>query len=271
MQRGDGLETPSGERFGWEPASTYVRQPPFLTGISAEPPPLAADIVGARVLAHLGDSVTTDHISPAGAIAPDSPAGQWLLEQGVQRGDFNSYGSRRGNHEVMIRGTFANGRIRNRLAGDTEGGVTVHLPDGEQMSIYDAAVRYREEGVALVVLAGKEYGSGSSRDWAAKGTALLGVRAVLAESFERIHRANLVDMGVLPLQYVNGESAATLGLTGREQFDLIGTDISELPASVTVRADGREFQTEVRIDTAMELDYYRHGGILPYVLRTLAS
>ena len=266
-----GLETPSGERFGWEPASTYVRQPPFLTGVSAEPPPLAADIVGARVLAHLGDSVTTDHISPAGAIAPDSPAGQWLLEQGVQRGDFNSYGSRRGNHEVMIRGTFANSRIRNRLAGDTEGGVTVHLPDGEQMSIYDAAVRYREEGVALVVLAGKEYGSGSSRDWAAKGTALLGVRAVLAESFERIHRANLVDMGVLPLQYVNGESAATLGLTGREQFDLIGTDISELPASVTVRADGREFQTAVRIDTAMELDYYRHGGILPYVLRTLAS
>jgi aconitate hydratase len=270
-ERWRSLDTPSGERFVWEPASTYVRQPPFLTGISAEPSPLPADVVGARVLANLGDSVTTDHISPAGAIAADSPAGRWLLEQGVQRGDFNSYGSRRGNHEVMIRGTFANGRIRNQLAGGTEGGVTVHLPDGEQMSIYDAAVRYRDEGVALVVLAGKEYGSGSSRDWAAKGTALLGVRAVLAESFERIHRSNLIDMGVLPLQYVDGESAAALGLTGREQFDLIGTDISELPASVTVRADGGEFQTEVRIDTAMELDYYRHGGILPYVLRSLAS
>ena len=266
-----GLETPSGERFAWEPASTYVRLPPFLTGVTADPPPLTAEIVGARALAHLGDSVTTDHISPAGSIAPDSPAGQWLVEQGVQRVDFNSYGSRRGNHEVMIRGTFANGRIRNQLAGGTEGGVTVHLPDGEPMSIYDAAVRYREEGVALVVLAGKEYGSGSSRDWAAKGTALLGVRAVLAESFERIHRSNLVDMGVLPLQYADGESAATLGLTGREQFDLIGMDISVLPASVTVRADGREFQAKVRIDTAMELDYYRHGGILPYVLRARAA
>jgi aconitate hydratase len=265
------LDTPSGDRFGWEPESTYVRRPPFLTGITAEPPTLPADIVAARALAHLGDSVTTDHISPAGAIAPDSPAGRWLLEQGVQRADFNSYGSRRGNHEVMIRGTFANGRIRNHLADGTEGGVTVHLPDGEQMSIYDAAVRYREEGVALVVLAGKEYGSGSSRDWAAKGTALLGVRAVLAESFERIHRANLVDMGVLPLQYMDGESATSLGLTGREQFDLIGIDVKELSSLVTVRADGRQFQAEVRIDTATELDYYRHGGILPYVLRTRAT
>ena len=225
-ERWRGLETPSGDRFDWEPASTYVRQPPFLTGITADPPRPAADIVGARVLAHLGDSVTTDHISPAGAIAPDSPAGRWLLEQGVPRGEFNSYGSRRGNHEVMIRGTFANGRIRNQLAAGTEGGVTVHLPDGEPMSIYDAAVRYRDEGVALIVLAGKEYGSGSSRDWAAKGTALLGVRAVLAESFERIHRSNLIGMGVLPLQYVAGESAATLGLTGHEQFDLIGVDPS---------------------------------------------
>ena len=264
------LTTPSGERFEWEPASTYVRQPPFLTGIATEPPRVPAEIIGARVLAHLGDSVTTDHISPAGAIAPHSPAGRWLLEHGVAPGDFNSYGSRRGNHEVMIRGTFANGRIRNHLAGDVEGGVTVHLPDGEQMSIYDAAVRYRDEGVALIVLAGKEYGSGSSRDWAAKGTALLGVRAVLAESFERIHRSNLIGMGVLPLQYVDGEAAATLGITGREQFDLIGTDVNELATTVIVRADGREFQAKVRIDTAMELDYYRHGGILPYVLRTLA-
>jgi aconitate hydratase len=270
-ERWRNLETPSGERFEWEPASTYVRQPPFLTGITAEPPPTIADIVGARVLAHLGDSVTTDHISPAGAIAPGSPAGRWLLDQGVQPGDFNSYGSRRGNHEVMIRGTFANGRIRNHLAGGVEGGVTVHFPDGEQMSIYDAAMRYRDEHVPLIVLAGREYGSGSSRDWAAKGTALLGVRAVLAESFERIHRSNLVDMGVLPLQYVNGESAASLSLTGHEQFDLIGIDVSELSSSVTVRADGREFEAEVRIDTAMELDYFRHGGILPYVLRSLAD
>ena len=223
------------------------------------------------MLAHLGDSVTTDHISPAGAIDPDSPAGRWLLEQGVPRGEFNSYGSRRGNHEVMIRGTFANGRIRNRLSAGTEGGVTIHLPDGEPMSIYDAAVRYRDEGVALIVLAGKEYGSGSSRDWAAKGTALLGVRAVLAESFERIHRSNLIGMGVLPLQYVAGESAEALGLTGREQFDLIGVDPPAPSSSITVRADGREFRADVRIDTPMELDYYRHGGILPYVLRSLAS
>jgi aconitate hydratase len=265
------LETPSGERFEWEPASTYVRQPPFLTGITAEPPPRDADIIGARAVAYLGDSVTTDHISPAGAIAPESPAGKWLLEQGVPGREFNSYGSRRGNHEVMIRGTFANGRIRNQLAGGTEGGVTVHLPDGEPMSIYDAAVRYRDEGVPLIVLAGKDYGSGSSRDWAAKGTALLGVRAVLAESFERIHRSNLIGMGVLPLQFVDGESAATLGLTGREQFDLIGADASQLSTTVTVRADGREFHAEVRIDTAMELDYYRHGGILPYVLRSRAT
>jgi aconitate hydratase len=264
------LDTPSGEHFEWDPASTYVRRPPFLTGIAAEPPSRDADIIGARALAALGDSVTTDHISPAGAIAPDSPAGRWLLEQGVRRDDFNSYGSRRGNHEVMIRGTFANGRIRNVLVPGSEGGVTVHLPDGEQMPIYDAAIRYREEGVPLIVLAGKDYGSGSSRDWAAKGTALLGVRAVLAESFERIHRSNLIGMGVLPLQYVPGESAATLGLTGREQFDVIGTDVSAPPSSLVIRADGHEFRAEVRIDTATELDYYRHGGILPYVLRSLA-
>jgi aconitate hydratase len=270
-ERWRSLDVPAGDRFAWEPASTYVRQPPFLIGITAEPPPRALDIFGARALAHFGDSVTTDHISPAGAIAPASPAGKWLLEQGVQRNDFNSYGSRRGNHEVMIRGTFANGRIRNQLAPGTEGGVTVHLPDGEPMSIYDAAVRYREENIALIVLAGKDYGSGSSRDWAAKGTALLGVRAVLAESFERIHRSNLIGMGVLPLQYRAGESATTLGLTGREQFDLIGVDASDPSSTVTVRADGRQFEVDVRIDTAMELDYYRHGGILPYVLRSLSS
>jgi aconitate hydratase len=269
-QRWRALDTPIGERFEWEPESTYVRRPPFLAGITPEPPPAVASIAGARALAHLGDSVTTDHISPAGAIAPDSPAGQWLLQQGVARTEFNSYGARRGNHEVMIRGTFANGRIRNRLAGGAEGGVTVHLPEGSQMSIYDAAVRYAEEGTPLIVLAGKEYGSGSSRDWAAKGTALLGVQAVLAESFERIHRSNLIGMGVLPLQYVDGESAASLGLSGRERFDIDGTDISALPSRVTVRADGREFQADVRIDTAMELDYYHHGGILPYVLRALA-
>jgi aconitate hydratase len=270
-ERWRSLDVPTGDRFAWEPASTYVRQPPFLIGITAEPPPRALDIFGARALARFGDSVTTDHISPAGAIAPGSPAGKWLLERGVERNNFNSYGSRRGNHEVMIRGTFANGRIRNQLAPGTEGGVTVHLPDGEPMSIYDAAVRYREEKVALVVLAGKDYGSGSSRDWAAKGTALLGVRAVLAESFERIHRSNLIGMGVLPLQYRAGQSAATLGLNGREQFDLIGVDASDPSTTVTVRADGRRFEVDVRIDTAMELDYYRHGGILPYVLRSLRS
>jgi aconitate hydratase len=270
-ERWRALDTPPGERFDWEPASTYVRQPPFLTGITPVPPARRTNITGARVLAHLGDSVTTDHISPAGAIHPGSPAGQWLLEHGVARDDFNSYGSRRGNHEVMIRGTFANGRIRNQLAEGVEGGVTVHLPDGDPMSIYEAAVRYRDEGVPLIVLAGKEYGSGSSRDWAAKGTALLGVQAVLAESYERIHRSNLIGMGVLPLEYLAGESAATLGLSGREQFDLLGVDVPGLPAVVDVRADGREFQAVVRIDTAMELDHYHHGGILPHVLRSLAS
>jgi aconitate hydratase len=270
-ERWRSLDTPTGERFEWDPASTYIRRPPFLTGVTAEPPRLEAAIVGARAVAHLADSITTDHISPAGAIAPAGPAGQWLLQQGVTHPDFNSYGARRGNHEVMLRGTFANRRIRNSLAGGAEGGVTVHLPDGEEMSIYDASVRYREEGVPLIVLAGKDYGSGSSRDWAAKGTALLGVRAVLAESFERIHRSNLIGMGVLPLQYVEGESAAALGVTGHEVFDIEGTDISELPARVTIRTGGREFVAEVRIDTAMELDYYRHGGILPYVLRSLAA
>jgi aconitate hydratase len=223
------------------------------------------------VLAHLGDSVTTDHISPAGAIAPDSPAGRWLSEKGVPDNEFNSYGSRRGNHEVMIRGTFANGRIRNLLAPGTEGGVTMHLPTGDVLPIYDAASRYRDESVPLLVLAGKEYGSGSSRDWAAKGTALLGVQAVLAESFERIHRSNLIGMGVLPLQYLDGDSAAGLGLTGRETFTVRGLDVRELPARVSVRAGDVVFEADVRIETAMELEHYRHGGILPYVVRALAS
>jgi aconitate hydratase len=226
------------------------------------------------VLARLGDSVTTDHISPAGAIKTDSPAGKYLSGHGVERRDFNTYGSRRGNHEVMIRGTFANIRLRNQLAPGTEGGVTVKLPDGDTTSIYEASVRYAQEGTPLIVLGGKEYGSGSSRDWAAKGTALLGVRAVLVESFERIHRSNLIGMGVLPLQFKPGESAGSLGLTGHEVFDVTG--IEELnkgrtPREVTVRADGREFTAVVRIDTPGEADYYRHGGIMQYVLRSLLA
>jgi aconitate hydratase len=224
------------------------------------------------VLAVLGDSVTTDHISPAGAIKTDSPAGKYLTEHGVQRSDFNSYGSRRGNHEVMIRGTFANIRLRNQLAPGTEGGVTIKLPGGEPMSIYDASRQYIEAGTPLVVLGGKEYGSGSSRDWAAKGTALLGVRAVLVESFERIHRSNLIGMGVLPLQFKPGESAASLGLTGHEKFDITGVEAmnsGDTPREVTVRADGKEFSAIVRIDTPGEAEYYRHGGIMQYVLRSL--
>ncbi len=267
------LEVPSGDTFAWDSQSTYVRRPPYFEGMPAGPAPVT-DIGGARVLAMLGDSVTTDHISPAGAIKTDSPAGQYLTAHGVQRRDFNSYGSRRGNHEVMIRGTFANIRLRNQLAPGTEGGVTVLLPEGEQMSIYDAAQRYAERGVPLVVLGGKEYGSGSSRDWAAKGTLLLGVRAVLVESFERIHRSNLIGMGVLPLQYRPGESAATLGLTGHERFDVSGIaamNSGPVPREVTVRADGREFGALVRIDTPGEAEYYRHGGIMQYVLRSLRS
>jgi aconitate hydratase len=229
------------------------------------------------VLALLGDSITTDHISPAGGIKADSPAGRYLIEQGVAIKDFNSYGSRRGNHEVMVRGTFANVRLRNQLAPGTEGGWTSHLPDGEVLSIYDASVKYRGAGVPLVVIAGKEYGSGSSRDWAAKGTLLLGVKAVIAESFERIHRSNLVNMGVLPLQFASGESAASLKLTGREVFDLVGSGVELKPrGTVTVRAraeDGsvREFTATVRVDTPEELTAFRHGGILPYVLRRLAG
>jgi aconitate hydratase len=271
-ERWASLEVPSGELFAWDPNSTYVRQPPFFTGLSAEPEPVA-DIEGARALAVLGDSVTTDHISPAGSIKRDSPAGRYLIEHGVQPRDFNSYGSRRGNHEVMMRGTFANIRLRNQLAPGTEGGVTIYLGDeaGEQMTIYDAAMRYLAAGIPLVVLAGKEYGSGSSRDWAAKGTRLLGVRAVLAESFERIHRSNLVGMGVLPLQFKPSDSVASLGLTGRERFTVSGlAGVEEIPRELVVHADDREFEVTVRIDTPKEQRYFRHGGILQYVLRELA-
>ena len=264
-----GLDIPSGDTFAWDEASTYVRRPPYFDGMPAEPEPVT-DILGAKVLAKLGDSVTTDHISPAGAIKTESPAGKYLTEHGVERRDFNSYGSRRGNHEVMIRGTFANIRLRNQLAPGTEGGVTTR--DGEQMSIYDASRRYIEDGTPLIVLGGKEYGSGSSRDWAAKGTLLLGVRAVLVESFERIHRSNLIGMGVLPLQYRPGESAATLGLTGDETFDIRGIEeinSPNVPNEVTVTAGDKEFRAVVRIDTPGEADYYRHGGIMQYVLRSL--
>jgi aconitate hydratase len=267
------LEVPPGDTFAWEAESTYVRRPPYFDGMPAEPEPVR-DIHGARVLAKLGDSVTTDHISPAGAIKTDSPAGEYLLAHGVERRDFNSYGSRRGNHEVMIRGTFANIRLRNQLAPGTEGGVTVTLPEGTQTTIYDASRAYLAAGTPLLVLAGKEYGSGSSRDWAAKGTMLLGVRAVLAESFERIHRSNLIGMGVLPLQYQPGESAESLGLTGHEVFEVTGIEAinsGPAPREVTVRADGREFRAVVRIDTPGEAEYYRHGGIMQYVLRSLLA
>src|SRR6516165_1943776 len=265
------LDIPAGDTFAWAEGSTYVRRPPYFDGMPVEPEPVT-DITGAKVLAMLGDSVTTDHISPAGAIKTDSPAGRYLTEHGVERRDFNSYGSRRGSHGVMIRGPFANIRLRNQLAPGTEGGVTVK--DGEQMTIYDASRRYIAAGTPLIVLGGKEYGSGSSRDWAAKGTLLLGVRAVLAESFERIHRSNLIGMGVLPLQYRAGESAASLGLTGREVFDVAGIEemnSGPVPREVTVRADGREFRAIVRIDTPGEAEYYRHGGIMQYVLRSLLS
>jgi aconitate hydratase len=270
-ERWQELDVPAGDTFAWDPDSTYVRHPPYFEGMGTSPSPVT-DIHGARVLAVLGDSVTTDHISPAGAIKTDSPAGQYLTSHGVQRADFNSYGSRRGNHEVMIRGTFANIRLRNQLAPGTEGGVTVKLPGGEQMSIYEASRQYLAEGTPLVVLGGKEYGSGSSRDWAAKGTALLGVRAVLVESFERIHRSNLIGMGVLPLQFMPGESAASLGLTGHEVFDITGVEelnSGKTPREVTVRADGKQFRAIVRIDTPGEAEYYRHGGIMQYVLRSL--
>jgi aconitate hydratase len=271
-ERWRSLPTPAGDTFTWDPESTYVRRPPYFDGMDREPAPVA-DLSGARVLAVLGDSVTTDHISPAGSIAPDSPAGRYLREHGVARHEFNSYGSRRGNHEVMIRGTFANIRLRNRLVPAVEGGFTVNQLTGEQATIYDAAMAYRQAGVPLVVLAGKEYGSGSSRDWAAKGTALLGVRAVIAESYERIHRSNLLGMGVLPLQYPAGASAESLGLTGTETFSVTGIaaiNAGTTPDTVRVSTGtGVSFDARVRIDTPAEAAYYRHGGILPYVLRSL--
>ncbi|HTP15922.1 MAG TPA: aconitate hydratase AcnA [Streptosporangiaceae bacterium] len=272
-ERWQDLDVPPGEVFAWDESSTYVRRPPYFDGMPAEPAPVT-DIHGARVLALLGDSVTTDHISPAGAIKADSPAGEYLTSHGVSRRDFNSYGSRRGNHEVMIRGTFANIRLRNQLAPGTEGSVTIKLPEGTQTSIYQASRAYLAEGTPLLVLGGKEYGSGSSRDWAAKGTALLGVRAVLVESFERIHRSNLIGMGVLPLQYQPGQNAASLGLTGHEVFDIAGIEAmngGQAPRDVTVTADGRQFRAVVRIDTPGEAQYYRHGGIMQYVLRSLAA
>ncbi|MCU1594432.1 MAG: aconitase, partial [Frankiales bacterium] len=265
------VAAPAGDAFTWDPQSTYVRKPPYFEGMTKDPKPVT-DITGARVLAVLGDSVTTDHISPAGSIKKDSPAGKYLSENGVDPKDFNSYGSRRGNHEVMIRGTFANIRLRNQLAPGTEGGVTTR--NGEVTSIYEASAAYQAEGVPLMILAGKEYGSGSSRDWAAKGTALLGVRAVIAESYERIHRSNLIGMGVLPLQYSDGQTAASLGLTGQETFEILGiAGSSEVPRTLTVKAsspDGdKEFEVTVRIDTPGEQSYYRHGGIMQYVLRSL--
>jgi aconitate hydratase len=267
------LPTPEGDVFEWDPDSTYVRKPPYFEGMAREPSPVS-DITGARVLAKLGDSVTTDHISPAGAIKADSPAGRYLTEHGIERRDFNSYGSRRGNHEVMIRGTFANIRLRNQLAPGTEGGFTRDFTqaDGPVSTIYDAAMNYARAGTPLVILAGAEYGSGSSRDWAAKGTALLGARAVLAESYERIHRSNLIGMGVLPLQYLDGENAQSLGLTGEETFAITGVEAlndGTTPRTVTVTADDRTFEARVRIDTPGEASYYRHGGIMPYVLRSL--
>ncbi|WP_169949426.1 aconitate hydratase [Microbispora sp. H11081] len=268
------LPIPTGDTFEWDPESTYVRKAPYFDGMPAKPEPVT-DISGARVLAKLGDSVTTDHISPAGAIKADTPAGRYLREHGVEVRDFNSYGSRRGNHEVMIRGTFANIRLRNMLLDGVEGGYTRDFTrDGEQAFIYDASQNYQAAGIPLVVLAGKEYGSGSSRDWAAKGTALLGVRAVIAESYERIHRSNLIGMGVLPLQFPEGETAESLGLTGEETFDITGVEelnTGSTPATVTVRAGDVEFQAVVRIDTPGEADYYRHGGIMQYVLRSLLA
>jgi aconitate hydratase len=268
-----GLKIPEGDLYAWDNNSTYIKNPPFFEKITKTPPPLT-DIRNARALAMLGNSITTDHISPAGSIGVDTPAGKWLISQGVKPADFNSYGARRGNHEVMMRGTFANIRLRNQLAPGTEGGWTVHQPDGEKMSIYDASMKYQKEGVPLIVLGGKEYGSGSSRDWAAKGTLLLGVRAVIAESFERIHRSNLLGMGVLPLQYRPDQSGQSLGLTGFEVYTIEGVAKLAPGMAVEVRArdaQGKEtvFQTVARADTPEEVNYYRHGGILPYVLRQM--
>jgi aconitate hydratase len=274
-ERWQAIDVTGGATYAWPAGSTYIANPPYFTGMTmtATPP---GDIAGARILALFGDSITTDHISPAGAIKADSPAGNYLQQHQVGRGDFNSYGARRGNHEVMMRGTFANIRIRNRMLDNVEGGVTRHIPTGETLPIYDAAMRYQAEGTPLVVIAGKEYGTGSSRDWAAKGTVLLGVRAVIAESFERIHRSNLVGMGVLPLQFPDGDTAETIGLDGTESFTITGVAEIQPRQDVEVlvtEADGstRSFTARCRIDTYNELEYFHAGGILPYVLRKLAS
>jgi aconitate hydratase len=269
------IKVPEGKRYTWDAKSTYVKNPPYFDGMTMTPGTLS-DIKAARALAVLGDSVTTDHISPAGNISKSSPAAKYLVEQGVQPVDFNSYGARRGNHEVMMRGTFANIRLRNLLVPGVEGGVSVHLPTNEQMSIYDAAMKYKKEGTPLVILAGREYGTGSSRDWAAKGTMLLGVKAVISESFERIHRSNLIGMGVVPLQFLPGQNAQSLGLTGREVFDISGLtvgDAKEVSVVATPPDGGKpiSFKARVRIDTPKEREYYRHGGILQYVLRQLAA
>jgi aconitate hydratase len=267
------MKVPQGDLYQWDAKSTYIKQPPYFENMPKTPPALA-DICEARVLAVLGDSVTTDHISPAGSIPVDSPAGKYLVANGVKPHEFNSYGARRGNHEVMVRGTFANIRLRNQLAPGTEGGWTLYLPGGERMSIYDAAVKYREAGVGLLVIAGKEYGSGSSRDWAAKGTRLLGVRAVIAESYERIHRSNLIGMGVLPLEFKAGESRESLGLTGQEIFSTEGVASLAPGTAITVRAKSpagqeKHFTATARVDTPEEVSYYHHGGILQYVLRQM--
>jgi aconitate hydratase len=270
-----GLDVPSGETYAWDPHSTYVKNPPYFEDMTMAPPGIRG-ISGARALAVLGDSITTDHISPAGNIPVSSPAGKWLIEQGVPKSDFNSYGARRGNHEVMMRGTFANIRLRNEMVPGTEGGWSTLEQGGTPQSIYDVAMAYQKQATPLVIVAGKEYGTGSSRDWAAKGTRLLGVRVVIAESFERIHRSNLVGMGVLPLEFINGDTRQSLDLTGFETFDIGGLDDSLTPrAMLTVRAAGaggvKEFRALTRIDTPEEMNYYKHGGILPYVLRQLVA
>jgi aconitate hydratase len=275
-ERWAALKVPEGALYEWDPESTYLREPPFVRDVPPEPPGIS-DIGLARVLVMVGDSVNTDYISPAGSIAPDSPAAVYLEERGTSRREFNSYGSRRGNHEVMMRGTFANVRFKNELAPEVEGGWTRHLPSGEQMRIYDAAMRYRQEGVPLLVIAGKEYGIGSSRDWAAKGSALLGIRAVIAESYERIHRSNLIGMGVLPLEFLPGEGRASLGLKGDETYTVEGLAVGITPRmQVTVRAtreDGTDvtFEAVVRVDSRIEVEQYRHGGILPMIVRRLAG
>jgi aconitate hydratase len=267
------IKIPKGESYTWDDASTYIKRAPYFDEM-ADPETFVKDLTGMRCLAVLGDSITTDHISPAGNIAKESPAGQYLISLGVKPGDFNSYGARRGNHEIMTRGTLANIRLRNQMAPGTEGGWTTHVPSGERMFIYDASVKYRREGVPLLIVAGKEYGSGSSRDWAAKGVLLLGVRAVISESFERIHRSNLVGMGVLPLEFVDGQNRESLGLTGFESFSIEGVPAAVESCGksrVRVTADGKTFEARVRIDTPAEADYYRNGGILPFVLRQLAA